>query len=602
LKAISSLGPELAEDHSTTLMMNAHGWQGVFQIGAIAHGEGPANFMDAMTQEFQWSRSLMKVCLDLMPRYWSSLKPHLRFQFLFAQLWYLLFSLSGLIGFCLPITALLLDRPWLRMNYFSFIALTMTIAIITLLPVLWLKRCHCLRPVNARLLSWEAILFTIARVPWIFIGVCQGILSWLWRKELSFKVTPKGHAQHRFMSVFVLLPYLVLTLTTTLMVLLIHDLQHSQGYYFLALVNAAFYGVTLIAILGLHLKENKGYAKYYLPHKTLVLLTSFSFFVAVALQLPQGIQALMTDLPGISTQPVFPWRSPTAGMEILQQPLPAFGVYDPSGDFTNLDGVQIDHYFVPWRLDNATELDIALTKAQQQNRLPLITLEPWPWNWQRMTSETLLTDIAAGKYDPTLERIFQLIKTRASQPILLRFAHEMEMVDQYPWSKADAQQYIAAYRHVVDLARRLDVQNLYWVWSPAGNQSAAAYWPGDGYVDYVGISIYATPEWTWGLAPAGELLSFRDLIEHKYWPAAKFHKPMILTEVGVNAPATAKQKWLDESVTILQEFPAIKAWVYFNQVQPAIVPLDIGVPQWQLNRFQAERLMQRWQKQKLSNP
>jgi hypothetical protein len=37
-------------------------------------------------------------------------------------------------------------------------------------------------------------------------------------------------------------------------------------------------------------------------------------------------------------------------------------------------------------------------------------------------------------------------------------------------------------------------------------------------------------------------------------------------------------------------------------VQPAIVPLDIGVPQWQLNRFQAERLMQRWQKQKLSNP
>jgi beta-mannanase len=28
------------------------------------------------------------------------------------------------------------------------------------------------------------------------------------------------------------------------------------------------------------------------------------------------------------------------------------------------------------------------------------------------------------------------------------------IVDQYPWSKADAQQYIAAYRHVVDLARR----------------------------------------------------------------------------------------------------------------------------------------------------
>ncbi|MEB3161223.1 MAG: glycosyltransferase [Synechocystis sp.] len=602
LREIGGLGPELAEDHSTTLMMNAHGWQGVFQIGAIAHGDGPANFMDAMTQEFQWSRSLMKVCLDLTPYYWSTLKPHLRFQFLFAQLWYLLFSLCGLIGFSLPILALLFDRPWLRMNYLSFLLGAIAVAIITTLPVFWIKQCRCLRPADARLLSWEAILFTIARVPWILMGVCQGILSWLWRKELSFKVTPKGHAQHPFMPLLVLLPYCLLTLITTLAVLLIHDLQHSQGYYFLALVNAAFYGGVLIALLGLHLKENTGYGQRYLPHKALVILTSLSFVAASALRLPQSLRALMVGLPETATQQLAPGRSPTVSLERLQHPLPAFGVYDPSGDFANLDGVDIDHHFVTWRLDNATELDIALQKAQRQKRLPMITLEPWPWNWQGMTSDTLLSDIAAGKYDPTLERIFQLIKTRSSQPILLRFAHEMEIVDQYPWSKADAQQYIAAYRHVVDLARRLGVKNVAWVWSPAGNESAQAYWPGDAYVDYVGISIYATPEWTWGLAPAGKLLSFRELIAHKYWPVEKFHKPMILTEVGVNADEVAKQQWLDDSVTILQEFPAIKAWVYFNQVQPDIVPLDIGVPQWQLNRAQAERLMQRWQGQTKIHP
>ena len=40
---IGGLGPELAEDHSTTLMMNAHGWRGVHAIDAIAHGDGPTH-------------------------------------------------------------------------------------------------------------------------------------------------------------------------------------------------------------------------------------------------------------------------------------------------------------------------------------------------------------------------------------------------------------------------------------------------------------------------------------------------------------------------------------------------------------------------------
>ncbi|MFM7326506.1 MAG: glycoside hydrolase family 26 protein, partial [Nodosilinea sp.] len=154
------------------------------------------------------------------------------------------------------------------------------------------------------------------------------------------------------------------------------------------------------------------------------------------------------------------------------------------------------------------------------------------------------------------------------QPLLLRFAHEMEMVGRYPWAVPEAEAYIAAYRHVVDLARTMGVRNIQWVWSPAGNAEARAYWPGAEYVDYVGLSIYATPEWTWGLAPPGELLSFAELISHKYWVAEAYHRPVLLTEVGVNAVPAAKQQWLEEAVRVFNDFPAIRAWVYFNQVQP----------------------------------
>ncbi len=68
LKEIGGLGPELAEDHSTTLMMNAHGWRGVHALDAIAHGDGPRTFADLITQEFQWSRSLMMILLQYSPK------------------------------------------------------------------------------------------------------------------------------------------------------------------------------------------------------------------------------------------------------------------------------------------------------------------------------------------------------------------------------------------------------------------------------------------------------------------------------------------------------------------------------------------------------
>ena len=69
LRQIGGLGPELAEDHSTTLLMNAFGWRGVHALDAIAFGYGPRTFADLVTQEFQWSRSLVTLLLQYSPKY-----------------------------------------------------------------------------------------------------------------------------------------------------------------------------------------------------------------------------------------------------------------------------------------------------------------------------------------------------------------------------------------------------------------------------------------------------------------------------------------------------------------------------------------------------
>lgn len=85
LKAIGGLGPELAEDHSTTLKMNAGGWGGVCQPDAIAHVDGPETCLDAMLQEFHWPRSLMLILLQLTPQCLPSHPTRKSCQFLFPQ-------------------------------------------------------------------------------------------------------------------------------------------------------------------------------------------------------------------------------------------------------------------------------------------------------------------------------------------------------------------------------------------------------------------------------------------------------------------------------------------------------------------------------------
>jgi len=53
--------------------------------------------------------------------------------------------------------------------------------------------------------------------------------------------------------------------------------------------------------------------------------------------------------------------------------------------------------------------------------------------------------------------------------------------------------YVAMWQHVVNYFRSAGVTNVKWVWAPnvdGGDGSMAAYYPGDSYVDYVGLDGY----------------------------------------------------------------------------------------------------------------
>jgi cellulose synthase (UDP-forming) len=257
LKRIGGLGPELAEDHSTTLMMNAHGWRGVHAVNAIARGEGPNSFADLTTQEFQWSRSLMTIFLNHTPRYFFSLTPRLRFQFVFAQLWYLSFALMMLIIYMLPIIALTSDKVLVHLSYPYFFLGSSLLATLLVLLARRLKRFGFLRPCEAKILSWEGTLFLFARWPWAFLGVISAIYVWARRpsSDVNFRVTPKGLNKVSSLPLNILWPYIILSMVSGLTVLSMQA-SSAPGYYVFASLNSITYALILVVILVQHALEN----------------------------------------------------------------------------------------------------------------------------------------------------------------------------------------------------------------------------------------------------------------------------------------------------------------------------------------------------------
>jgi cellulose synthase (UDP-forming) len=257
LKQIGGLGPELAEDHSTTMIMNANGWKGVHAINAIALGDGPATFADAMTQEFQWSRSLMNLLLMWTPKYLKKLPLRLKIEFIFAQLWYPLYSSIMLLGLFIPIFTIITNTPMVSVSFTQFFVLNFINVSITLTIMIYLKSLKLLRPFNAKIISWEIIAFQLSRWPWTLLGVISSIYDFFTKSEFAFKVTPKDRVDYIPLPNKILIPYILIICIYLLVGYIWHQSNNVTGYYYFIITGLIMYGFTLGTIIFMHEKEQR---------------------------------------------------------------------------------------------------------------------------------------------------------------------------------------------------------------------------------------------------------------------------------------------------------------------------------------------------------
>ena len=268
--------------------------------------------------------------------------------------------------------------------------------------------------------------------------------------------------------------------------------------------------------------------------------------------LARSALAATTPPPVPSSTAYFGARvKPTSGQTQITAP----------SDFERVIGrkLAIDHYYLDY---GSTIPSNTMIASAQNGRYPLVDLDIENVPWAR---------IAAGADDSYLASAATNIASWG-QRCFLNFEHEPDSTS----GMGGPADFVAAWRHVVQVFRQAGASNCSWVWiikgETFGSTSAASSWyPGDSYVDWLGADAY-----NWYPGQSGsQWRSFATVFAAFQAWAVTYHgsKPAMVAETGVQedpANSSRKAQWLLDALSTMKSWPQFKALVYFesNTIYP----------------------------------
>lgn len=237
-------------------------------------------------------------------------------------------------------------------------------------------------------------------------------------------------------------------------------------------------------------------------------------------------------------------------------------------------------------LDNLFKLQLPAIWAN--GSVPLISWEPYLCS-ATATPDNVEVAAARGDHDAYLNAWANRLKAFVSGPdgslgtpddrrVYLRLAHEMNG-NWYPWGAAvganSAADYVLMWQRVRGIfwQKGLDARTVQWIWAvnneDVGSTRAEDYYPGDAYVDWIGIDGY-----NWG---ASQSWSAWRTPEQTFGPMisrlrAITSRPLALTETASTSAqpgvvdVAAKSQWITQLFAYsTAPLTNVRMLVWFNQ-------------------------------------
>lgn len=134
-------------------------------------------------------------------------------------------------------------------------------------------------------------------------------------------------------------------------------------------------------------------------------------------------------------------------------------------------------------------------------------------------------------------------------------------------------EFVAAWRHIVELARDAGATNIRWVWSPNVDNDGLGVpfvelYPGDDYVDWVGLDGFNRGT-SWSTTRWQSMVEIFSLsIEHV---RTLTQKPLMIAETGSSEVGGDKAAWIRKGLArIPQDLPDVRAVIWFSKNETSL--------------------------------
>lgn len=243
--------------------------------------------------------------------------------------------------------------------------------------------------------------------------------------------------------------------------------------------------------------------------------------------------------------------------------------------------ISILHWGQPWWHCNGTcsyqlfDLQRSQYEAvRQEGAIPLVDWASFDYAAPELLNQPAfsLSTIIAGQHDEYIREWATQAKAWG-HPFFLRFDWEMNG-QWFPWSERvngnRRGEFVQAWRHVHDIFEQVGAHNVTWVWSPnvigPGTDPLESLYPGDNYVDWLGMSGYNTG--THPARPGGRWQTFEQVFSGTYAALRVLspRKPIMIAETASTEAGGSKAEWIRDALahSLPRHFPEVKAVLWFN--------------------------------------